>query len=89
MVNLVLNWPLGVLLIRANQLSDRANETERGSLSRRAMFSRCSYEMVFDRRAGRGSCGKGMWIMSESVSRRKMLSMLGLGAALGFTLSGV
>ena len=27
--------------------------------------------------------------MSEDVSRRKMLSMLGLGAALGFTLSGV
>ena len=25
--------------------------------------------------------------MSEDVSRRKMLSMLGLGAALGFTLS--
>ena len=27
--------------------------------------------------------------MSEDVSRRKMLSMLGLGAALGLTLSGV
>ena len=27
--------------------------------------------------------------MSENLSRRKMLSMLGLGAALGFTLSGV
>jgi hypothetical protein len=27
--------------------------------------------------------------MSENVSRRKMLSMLGLGAALGLTLSGV
>ena len=27
--------------------------------------------------------------MSENVSRRKMLSLLGLGAALGFTLSGV
>ena len=27
--------------------------------------------------------------MSENVSRRKMLSMLGLGAALGFTLSAV
>ena len=25
--------------------------------------------------------------MSEDVSRRKMLSLLGLGAALGFTLS--
>ena len=27
--------------------------------------------------------------MSENVSRRKMLSLLGLRAALGFTLSGV
>ena len=27
--------------------------------------------------------------MSENVSRRKMLSLLGLGATLGFTLSGV
>jgi hypothetical protein len=27
--------------------------------------------------------------MSENVSRRKMLSLLGLGAILGFTLSGV
>ena len=27
--------------------------------------------------------------MSENVSRRKMLSLLGLGAALGFTLSAV
>ena len=62
MVNLVLNWALGVLLIQANQLSDRANETERGSLSRRAMFSRCSYEMVFDRRAGRGSLETARWI---------------------------
>jgi hypothetical protein len=27
--------------------------------------------------------------MSENISRRRMLSLLGLGAALGFTLSGV
>jgi hypothetical protein len=27
--------------------------------------------------------------MSETISRRKMLSLLGLGATLGFTLSGV
>jgi hypothetical protein len=87
MVNLVLNWASGVLLIQANQLSDRANETERGS-SRRAMFSRCSYEMVIDRRGGAGKPRNSeVDYMTEDVSRRKMLSLLGFGAALGLTLS--
>ena len=55
MVHLVLDWALGVLLIQANQLSDRANETERRFLSCRATFSRYSYEMVPDWRTGPGS----------------------------------
>src|ERR1700733_5996900 len=53
------------------------------------MFRRHSYETVFDWRTGPRSLETGRWIMSEDLSRRKMLSMLGLGAALGFTLSGV
>ena len=53
------------------------------------MFSRCSYEMAFDARTGPGSLETGRWIMSEDISRRKMLSLLGFGATLGFTLSGV
>ena len=87
MVNLVLNRALGVLLVQANQLSDRANETERGPLSRRAMFSWCSYEMALGGRTGPESLETGSWIMGKDISRRKMLSLLGLGAALGFTLS--
>src|ERR1700722_8715507 len=43
----------------------------------------------FDWRTGPGSLETGRGITSEDLSRRKMLSMLGLGAALGFTLSGV
>jgi hypothetical protein len=41
----------------------------------------------FDWRTGLQGLETGRWAMSEDVSRRKMLSMLGLGAALGFTLS--
>jgi hypothetical protein len=40
-------------------------------------------------RTGPESLETGRWIMSEDISRRKMLSLLGFGAALGFTLSGV
>jgi hypothetical protein len=43
--------------------------------------------MVFDWRTEPGSLETGRWIMSEDVSPRKALSLLGLGAVLGFTLS--
>src|ERR1700735_1115315 len=51
------------------------------------MFNRCSYEVVLIGVRGEISLETGRWTMSENVSRRKMLSLLGLGAALGFTLS--
>jgi hypothetical protein len=68
-------------------LSRRAMRRWGGSPSR--MFSRCSCEMVFDARTGPERLETGRWIMSEDISHRKMLSLLGFGAALGFTLSGV
>jgi hypothetical protein len=52
------------------------------------MFSRGSCEWVLIGLRGWKSLEAGRSIM-ENVSRRKVLSLLGLGASLGFTLSGV
>ena len=61
MVNLVLNWASGVLLIQANQLSDRANETDGVRAAERCSAGvHTKWSLIGA--AGRGSLETARWI---------------------------